>query len=589
VLSGTGNSPPVAANDRYPAHENATLNVVALDGVLFNDKDPDGDTLTAVLVLSPGHGALVLNSDGSFTYTPNTGFFGTDSFTYQAKDTAGALSNVATVTLTVNPTPPVANNDSYTTNENTPLTVSAPGVLANDTDPNNRTLLAFDVSGPVSGTLTFSPDGSFTYVPNAGFYGTDSFTYQAKDTAGALSNVATVTITVNPTPPVANNDSYTTNENTPLNVSAPGVLTNDTDPNNLPLSAVLLSPTANGTLTLNADGSFQYTPNQGFFGVDSFAYRVHDTAGAVSNVAAVTINVIPKPPVANNDSYTTGENTPLTVSAPGVLANDTGVNLPLVASFGSNPANGSVTLNSDGSFVYTPNAGFLGTDSFTYLATDTAGFVSSATVTINVVPANDVSVTKVDNQGGSSVTGSVGTVTAGTSFTYTITVSNAGPSTANNVAVSDPVPTGLSSFVWSGNGHVNVSGAISDTIVSLAPNATVVYTITATVDSAATGTLSNTATVAAANDPNPNNNSATDTDTVAAPPGQAACEAAGGTYNHGPNLTGVPFTTILWTCNGFAKADASSLVNPCLPGTPGANAINFSTTDPANATCGIII
>jgi uncharacterized repeat protein (TIGR01451 family) len=148
-------------------------------------------------------------------------------------------------------------------------------------------------------------------------------------------------------------------------------------------------------------------------------------------------------------------------------------------------------------------------------ANDTNPNNNSATDDIDILtPQNDVGVTKTDNKGGSSITPSTGTVVPGASITYTITVSNSGPSTATNVGVSDTVPTGLSSFVWSGNGHTNVSGAINDIIASLVPGNTVVYTVTATVSPSATGTLSNTATVSAANDTNPNKNSATVTDNL---------------------------------------------------------------------------
>src|SRR5262249_20296085 len=140
-------------------------------------------------------------------------------------------SNVATVNLTVIPNnPPVANNDSYSTNEDTPLTASAPGVLANDSDPDGDAITARLVSGPSHGTLTLNSNGSFTYTPAANYNGPDSFTYQAND-GNANSNTATVSITVNPVndAPVAVNDAYSTNEDTPLSVAAPGVLANDSD------------------------------------------------------------------------------------------------------------------------------------------------------------------------------------------------------------------------------------------------------------------------------------------------------------------------------------------------------------------------
>jgi hypothetical protein len=140
---------------------------------------------------------LALNADGSFIYTPNANFNGSDSFTYHANDGL-ADSNIATVTITVNAVndAPVANNDAYTTDEDTVLTVLAPGVLGNDTDADGDPLTAALVSSTSNGTLALNADGSFDYTPNAGFNGSDSFTYHAND--GTVdSNIATVNITVN--------------------------------------------------------------------------------------------------------------------------------------------------------------------------------------------------------------------------------------------------------------------------------------------------------------------------------------------------------------------------------------------------------
>ena len=124
----------------------------------------------------------------------------------------------------------MAVNDSYTTNEDTPLTQPAPGVLGNDTDVDGATLTAVLVTGPSHGTLTLNANGSFTYTPAANYNGADSFTYRAND-GPASRTLATVTLTITAVndAPVAVNDSYTTNEDTPLTVAAPGVLGNDTD------------------------------------------------------------------------------------------------------------------------------------------------------------------------------------------------------------------------------------------------------------------------------------------------------------------------------------------------------------------------
>jgi VCBS repeat-containing protein len=190
------NRAPAAAADAYGTAED-TPRTVAAPGVLGNDTDPDGDSLSAALVSGPAHGSLNLNANGGFTYTPDADFNGTDTFTYQASD-GTAQSNPATVTINVTPVndSPAATDDAYSTAEDTPRTVPAPGVLANDTDLDSSTLTAAVVTGPGHGTLTLNGDGSFTYTPATNYNGTDSFTYRVSD--GTLqSDPATVTITVN--------------------------------------------------------------------------------------------------------------------------------------------------------------------------------------------------------------------------------------------------------------------------------------------------------------------------------------------------------------------------------------------------------
>ena len=193
--------------------------------------------------------------------------------------TARSSSNTVTVSLTVSAVnhAPVAVADSYSTNKNTALNVNAAnGVLKNDTDPDGDTLTAALDANVAHGTLSLSSNGSFTYTPTAGYGGADSFTYHAND--GTLnSNTVTVSLTVSDRAPVAVADSYSTNENTALNVNAAnGVLKNDTDPDGDTLTAVLNANVAHGTLTLNSDGSFTYTPTAGYGGPDSFTYHAND-------------------------------------------------------------------------------------------------------------------------------------------------------------------------------------------------------------------------------------------------------------------------------------------------------------------------
>src|SRR6185295_4147085 len=224
------NDAPVAVNDSFTTTEDTTLNVVA-SGVLANDSDVDGNTLSAVLVSGPTNGDLTLNNNGSFSYTPALNYAGSDSFTYKANDGL-ADSGVATVSITITAVndAPVAVNDSFTTAEDTVLNVAASGVLANDSDVDGNTLSAVLVSGPTNGDLTLNNDGSFSYTPAANYACSDSFTYKANDGL-ADSGVATVSITITAVndAPVAVNDSFTTTEDTALNVVASGVLSNDSD------------------------------------------------------------------------------------------------------------------------------------------------------------------------------------------------------------------------------------------------------------------------------------------------------------------------------------------------------------------------
>ncbi len=188
-------SVPVAQNDSYKVAQNGILDVSG-NGVLTNDTS-NGKTLSALLVSNVRNGALALNANGSFVYVPTLNFHGADSFLYVATD-GTTISNIANVTITVSQIiqPPIARNDSYMLNENSTLTVHGNGILANDTDPNGLQMHAILLSSTINGNLIFNQNGTFTYTPNLGFHGTDSFSYRASDEV-ATSNAATVTITVN--------------------------------------------------------------------------------------------------------------------------------------------------------------------------------------------------------------------------------------------------------------------------------------------------------------------------------------------------------------------------------------------------------
>jgi VCBS repeat-containing protein len=377
-------------SDQYSVNEDGVLTIPVAQGVRINDGDtqsPPG-SLTVTLVNNVGNGALTLNSDGSFTYTPAANFSGTDTFTYRASD-GTRTSSPATVTITVSGVndPPVAVNDAYAAISGQILNVNAgSGVLDNDSDIDSQTLAVALAAGPAHGTLTLNPDGSFSYTSTAGFSGADSFTYTVSD-GSATSNTATVTITVNNVP-VAVADSYTVNEDGSLTISvAEGLLDNDTDVENDPLTAEVMIQPAHGTLALAANGSFTYTPTANFSGTDSFTYRARDASHpSAPATVTFTITAVNDAPSAAADTYRVDRDGTLTVGVSnGVLGNDTDADSdPMTVAVVDTPDHGTLTLNPNGSFTYTPTAGYSGPDTFTYRSSDGTLDSTPATVTINV-------------------------------------------------------------------------------------------------------------------------------------------------------------------------------------------------------------
>ncbi len=352
-----------AQNDSSTTDEHTVLNVAG-PGVLSNDnvgsEDPvhvsavNGSPANVGSEITLASGAhLTVNADGSYSYDPHGAFASlgsasstTDSFTYTAMDTHGDVAD-ATVTITINGVndAPVAADDSNSTDEDTAVTATAPGLLGNDTDAESDPLTVGTVNGSdanvgseitlASGAhLTVNADGSYTYDPNHAFDSlaggastTDSFTYTATD-GTAASEEATVTITINGVndAPVAADDSNSTDEDTAVTATAPGLLGNDTDAESDPLTVGTVNGSdanvgseitlASGAhLTVNADGSYTYDPNHAFDSLaggasttDSFTYTATDgTAASEEATVTITINGVNDSPIAADDTGTMTE------------------------------------------------------------------------------------------------------------------------------------------------------------------------------------------------------------------------------------------------------------------------------------------
>ncbi len=394
------NDPPNAGDDATIGQKNDPVS----GDLLENDTDPNGDPLTinTTPIEGPTNGTLVINPNGTYTYTPNNDFVGNDSFTYEVCDEDG-ICDTATVHITIFDNAPKAADNLTNTLVDTPVTGN---VLTNDSDPNTGDELTVNttpLNGPTNGTLTLNENGTYEYTPNPGFVGFDSFEYEVCDEGGNC-DTALVTIEVRSTAgaPTPQDDNFTTFTDSPVSGN---VLLNDTDPNADPLTVTTtpVSGPSNGTLVLNEDGTFDYTPNAGFEGIDTFEYEVCDDSGACST-ATVTIDVVPDPtpgendpPVAGDDSAIVEQNTPVTGD---LLGNDTDPNgdpLTINTTPVIPPSSGTLVINPNGTYEYTPNPGFTGTDTFTYEVCDSSGACDTATVTIEVVETTDPNASPVAN------------------------------------------------------------------------------------------------------------------------------------------------------------------------------------------------
>ena len=274
--------PPEPQDDFFETTEEESLSVSA-PGVLANDRDPDGDPMTAELWWRhPEHGHVTLRSDGSFTYTPGPDFSGSDSFTYQVCAGWGCADPVRAwiEVLPVND-PPVVQDVTGSTNEDT-------GTLIRLRAADRDSALTYEWTSPSNGTLSGqAPD--LIYSPARDFNGTDSFTFRAFD--GELwSNEATVTITVNPVNdrPNANDDAANTPQYEPVVID---VLANDADVDGNPLQIISVSQPEHGQAMVDDDGTITYDPDPSFKFADWFSYSIADPSGLTAT-ATVTITEI---------------------------------------------------------------------------------------------------------------------------------------------------------------------------------------------------------------------------------------------------------------------------------------------------------
>lgn len=380
------NDDPVATNGTGTGAEDA-----AISGSLASlATDVDGDTLTFSLATQAANGTVVIQGNGSYTYTPNAHFNGNDSFTFSVSDGNGGVTT-GTVNLTVTPVndAPVASDFTVNATEDQVLN----GTLPAATDVDGDSVAYALATGAANGAVVVNANGTFIYTPNANFFGTDSFTYTVSDGNGG-SNTYTVTVNVANVNdvPVGANGSATTAEDVALNGNLPAATDLDGDA----LTYALATGPANGTVVVNANGSYTYTPAANFNGNDSFTFTVSDgNGGVVTYTQSITVTAVNDAPVAQDQTLPAIEDTVLNGSVTATDADGDTLSFS-VAGGGTTAQGGQVVMQPNGSFTYTPASGFSGTDSFTYTVSDGNGGTDTATITLNVEEVDDVFTAGID-------------------------------------------------------------------------------------------------------------------------------------------------------------------------------------------------
>ncbi|MBM7505733.1 Ig-like domain-containing protein [Agromyces aurantiacus] len=375
---------PVAGDDHYSMTQGEVLEVAA-PGFLVNDVDPDGGEVIGHWTTSnPGDGFDWYPYSGRFIYTPDPAFTGVYTVEYEVRDDEGSVSAPATIEIEVLPSgdplppagpvdaPPVAIDDALSAVAGELATLAAPGVLANDGDPEGQPLELVGIGQPAHGVIYYwTADGTVQYDPYEGFAGTDQVEYTVSDGTSTATAVLRIDVIepANYAPDAWDDEVTMIGDAAFLPIDAPGVLANDSDQDGDPLTVTWHSDPQHGSIDIAPDGSFVYTPDPGFTsGEDSVLYSASD--GQADSEAFLTILVLPVgssvPPTAHGDHYDAMSGQPLDVPAPGLLGNDVAGAGPIEVVAHEDPQYGTLVLDADGAFRYVSDAGYTGVDTFRY-------------------------------------------------------------------------------------------------------------------------------------------------------------------------------------------------------------------------------
>jgi gliding motility-associated-like protein len=435
---------PVGTNDEVTTPTNTSITI----GVKDNDLSNNGTTVTIITAAS--YGNTIVGTDGKVIYTPTTDFSGKDLFTYTLTTSGGAVSDPITVLVNVKPIGLPDNVGAVTG-------VTQIDVKANDPSKQNTSVVIN--TNPVSGTVSVNPSGIVTYTPNAGFTGTDVFTYTLRTPDGLISDPIAVTLTSNP---AGSPDVVTTSARTPVTIPV-----KDNDLSKTGTTVVLVASPLNGTVALNANNLPIYTPFDTFSGQDNFTYKLRDASGLESTPITVTVNVNP---VGTADNVTTPLNTAVTINIKNNDVSSLGTN-PIIF---SNPAHGTVSIDASGNAVFVPTTGYTGNDIFTYKLRTVSGIESDPiTVTVSINPIVAAPNIILPATTGTPIIVPIPVVLPGGSYTIvnppshgTITTD---PATGRPIYTPTPGYSGPDDFTYTikdPNGAVSTPGNVTITVTS---------------------------------------------------------------------------------------------------------------------------
>ncbi|WMP16279.1 tandem-95 repeat protein [Thiothrix lacustris] len=358
---------------------------IAAKSIVLTALDVDSTSFTYAIATPPAHGTIVSLSGATVVYKPALNYFGTDSFTFTAKDTTNLTSAPATVSLAITPVNdnPVALAQAVTLDEDSSKEIVLTGT---DIEDGNAVTALLGTTSALNGTLVAvaGKSNTYLYTPKANFNGNASFTFTVKDSANLVSTAVTVSIVVQAVAdsPVAQAQAVSMTED----IAAKSIVLTALDVDSTSFTYAIATPPAHGTIVSLSGATVVYKPALNYFGTDSFTFTAKDTTNLTSAPATVSLAITPvnDKPVALTQAVTVVEDSSKEIVLTGTDIEDGSAVTALLGT--TSALNGTLVAvaGKSNTYLYTPKANFNGNASFTFTVKDSANLVSTA-VTVSIV------------------------------------------------------------------------------------------------------------------------------------------------------------------------------------------------------------